>query len=227
VERIECQPEVWDAIIRRLIRAGSNSSDVSIMMMKLADNRQFIGSIVKQLQFLGTGLPTFKATFAVFEKLIREPQNAMKVLSGGFVSSLFMGYCVEDHNAILQIVNFFRDQINLPEIFMVKFLGKVLECQEDGLQRKGILMIAFCTQIKFLPSYVQIPPILSSVINSPKLRRPCFRILAALSRYDECKSVIANMNLDLPAARVDQDEQFLRWLLLLERHLSSFRSDVA
>jgi hypothetical protein len=108
VGKIERQPEMRETTIRRLINAGAISSQASNVRMKFADNRQFMPSIVKQLQFLHTGLPLFKKTFAVFQALIHEPQDAVQVLSSGFVGSLFIRSLAEDDQAILQIILFFR-----------------------------------------------------------------------------------------------------------------------
>jgi hypothetical protein len=145
------------------------------------------------MQFLGSRLPTFEKTFTVFQPIIRESQDAVRVLSSGFVSSPLIGYLEGSHPET------FLSELDRNQFF-AKFLSKALQSQEDDVKRQAVLVIGQWAQIGFIESYVQVPPILSSVVNSPKFRGACLKLLTVLSDYDECKPVIIKKNLDFTTA---------------------------
>jgi hypothetical protein len=89
------------------------------VMVKLADNRQFIWNIIKQVQFLGSRLPTFEKTFTVFQAILRESRDAGRVLSSDFVSSPLIGYLEES------LPETFLSELDRTQFFAM-FLSKTL-----------------------------------------------------------------------------------------------------
>jgi hypothetical protein len=76
-------------------------------------------------------------------------------------------------------------------------------------------------EIGVIESYIQIPPMLSSVVSSLKFRGACLKLLTIVSDYDDCQLVIIKMNHDFAAAHADGDERILRPASSLEKNLVS------
>jgi hypothetical protein len=231
LEAVHASSDAWDALVRRLIRCGRGSRRPALLLAKIARKRAGFSSMVRQLAFLERGLPAFVHTFPVFLALVERPEPAIQVLASGHVGALLVGFLAESGvEALKEIADFFRTIEEVPaefvrEIatngFLLNFLRTGLESQDGTGARESLQSVAKVARVCFVDCWCEVPRMIAPVIDSGTLRGACFRVLAVISQYPECKASIIGMGIDFGGAAEDADERLATQIATIKRNLGA------